>query len=108
MQFDLSSVETATMVFVGTLVFGLMICLFMMTAALTALVLTGAGRLVWLITATLVRGLVRATGSAWARVVRHASTVELSGERAADFAADFLGQTAPSTGTYPRVVLRDS
>jgi hypothetical protein len=108
MQFDLSAVETATMVFIGTLVFAFVIALFMMTAALAALVLTGVGRLVWLISATLLLGLVRGLNSVWDRLVHHASTVELPGELAGDFAADLIGQSAPSTGTYPRVVLRDS
>jgi hypothetical protein len=108
MQFDLSAVETATMVFVGTLVFALVIALFMMTAAFAALVLTGAGRLVWFVSATLLLGLVRGLNHLWDRLVHHASTVELPGELAGDFTADFMGQAAPSTGTYPRVVLRDS
>ncbi|MCU1522358.1 MAG: hypothetical protein JWM01_2558 [Arthrobacter sp.] len=108
MQFDLSAVETATMVFIGTLVIALVITLFMMTAALAALVLTGVGRLVWLISATLLLGLVRSLNYTWDRLVHHASTVELPGELASDFTADFIGQSAPSTGTYPRVVLRDS
>ena len=108
MQFDLSAVETATMVFVGTLVFALVIALFMMTAAFAALVLTGVGRLVWFISATLLLGLVRGLNHVWDRLVHHASTVELPGEFAGDFPADFMGQSAPSTGTYPRVVLRDS
>jgi hypothetical protein len=108
MQFDLSAVETATMVFIGTLVFALVITLFMMTAAMVALALTGVGRLVWFILATLLLGLVRGLNYGWDRLVHHASTVELPGELASDFAADFIGQSAPSTGTYPRVVLRDS
>jgi hypothetical protein len=108
MQFDLSAVETATMVFVGTLVIAAGITLFMLTAALAALALTGVGRLVWFISATLLLGLVRGLNSMWDRLVHHASSVELPGELTSDFAADFIGQTAPSTGTYPRVVLRDS
>jgi len=108
MQFDLSAVETATMVFIGTLVFAVVIALFMMAAALAALVLTGVGRLVWLVSATLLLGLVRGLNSVWDRLVHHASTVELPAELAGDFAADLIGQSAPSTGTYPRVVLRDS
>jgi hypothetical protein len=108
MQFDLSAVETATMVFIGTLGFAVVITLFMITAALMALVLTGVGRLVWLLVATLLLGLVRGLNHTWDRLVHHASTVELPGELAGDFGADFIGQSAPSTGTYPRVVLRDS
>jgi hypothetical protein len=108
MQFDLSSVETGTMVFVGTLVFALAMTLFVAAAALAALVLTGVGRLVWVVSATLLVGAVRGLNHVWDRLVHHASRVELPGDLAGDFTADFMGQTAPSTGTYPRVVLRDS
>ncbi|MGY2744719.1 hypothetical protein ACQCSU_10290 [Pseudarthrobacter sp. O4] len=108
MQFDLSAVETGTMVFIGTLVFALVITLFMMTAAFTALVLVGVGRLAWLVAANILLGLVHGLNHAWDRLVHHASTVELPGDLAGDFATDFMGQPAPSTGTYPRVVLRDS
>jgi hypothetical protein len=108
MQFDLSAVETATMVFIGTLVFALVMTLFIMAAALAALVLTGIGRLAWVVSATLLLGLVRGLNHAWDRLVHHASTVELPRDLTGDFTADFMGQTAPSTGTYPRVVLRDS
>jgi hypothetical protein len=108
MQFDLSAVETGTMVFIGTLMFALVMTLFIMAAALAALVLTGVGRLVWVVSATLLLGLVRSLNHAWDRLVHHASTVELPGDLTGDFTADFMGQTAPSTGTYPRVVLRDS
>ncbi|MDQ0823598.1 hypothetical protein QFZ79_001344 [Arthrobacter sp. V4I6] len=108
MQFDLSAVEAATLVFIGTLVFALVLTLFVMTAALAALVLTGVGRLVWLISAILLLGLVRGLNYTWDRLVHHASAVELPAELPGDFAADFVGQSAPSTGTYPRVVLRDS
>jgi len=47
MQFDLSAVETGTMVVIGTLVFAVMIGAFMMMSAFTALVLVGVGRLAW-------------------------------------------------------------
>ena len=100
MQLDLSAVETGTMVFIGTLVFGLVITLFMTTAAVGALLLVGAARLAWLVVSRSLVGLVRGINHAWDRLVHHASTVELPG--------DFSGQTSPSTGTYPRVVLRDS
>lgn len=100
MQLDLSAVETGTMVFIGTLVFGLVITLFMTTAAVGALLLVGAARLAWLVVSHSLVGLVRGINHAWDRLVHHASTVELPG--------DFSGQVSPSTGTYPRVVLRDS
>lgn len=112
MQFDLSAVETGTLVFIGTLVFAAIITLFMMTASFVALVLVGVGRLAWFIAASVLLGLVHGINHAWFRLVHHASTVELPGDFAADFAAEFAaefrGQQAPSTGTYPRVVLRDS
>lgn len=111
MQFDLSAVETATLVFIGTLVFALVITLFMMTASFAALVLVGIGRLGWLIAANILLGLVHGINHVWDRLVHHASTVELPGDFAGEFgdmAAEIMGQPAPSTGTYPRVVLRDS
>ena len=104
MQFDLSAVETGTLVFMGTLVFALVITLFMMTASFAALVLVGVGRLAWIIAPT---GSITRLGMP-DRLVHHASTVELPGDFAGDIAAEIMGQPAPSTGTYPRVVLRDS
>lgn len=100
MQFDLSAVETATLVFIGTLVFALVLVLFVMAAAIAALVLVGVGRLAWLIVAGMLLGMVHGLNNLWDRLVHHASTVELPG--------DFQGQPSPSTGTYPRVALRDS
>lgn len=112
MQFDLAAVETGTLVFMGTLVFALVITLFMMTASFAALVLVGVGRLAWIIASTVLLGLVHGINHLWDRLVHHASTVELPGDFAGDFvgdiAAEIMGQSAPSTGTYPRVVLRDS
>lgn len=108
MQFDLSAVETATLVFIGTLVFALVITLFLMTASFLALVLVGVGRLAWIVASNVLLGLVHGINYAWDRVVHHASSVELSGDFAGDIAAEIMGQPAPSTGTYPRVVLRDS
>ena len=100
MYFDLSAVETATLVFIGTLVFALALVLFVAAAAFAALVLVGVGRLAWLIVAGTLVGLVHGINDLWDGLVRHASTVELPG--------DFQGQPSPSTGTYPRVALRDS
>jgi hypothetical protein len=108
MQFDLSAVETATLVFIGTLVFAFVITLFMMTASFAALVLVGVGRLAWIVAANTLLGLVHGINHAWDRLVHHASTVDLSGDFAGDIAAEIMGQPAPSTGSYPRVVLRDS
>ena len=111
MQFDLSAVETATLVFMGTLVFALVLTLFMMTASFAALVLVGVGRLTWIIATNILLGLVHGINHVWDRLVHHASTVELPGDLAGEvgeMAAEIMGQPAPSTGTYPRVVLRDS
>ena len=108
MQFDLSAVETPTLVFMGTLVFALVITLLMMTVSFAALVLVGVGRLAWIIASTLLLGLVHGINHGWDRLVHHASTVELPGDFVGDIAAEIRGHSAPSTGTYPRVVLRDS
>ena len=108
MQFDLSAVETGTMVVIGTLVFALMIGAFMMVSAFAAMVLVGVGRLAWYLVAGAVVGLVHGINHGWDRLVHHASTVELPGDFGTEIRADYQGQAAPSTGTYPRVVLRDS
>ena len=104
MQFDPSAVETGTMVFLGTLLFALLIGLFILTAAFAALALLGASRLAWFVAANALLGLVHGINGAWDRVLHHADAVELPG----DFPGDLIGQPSPSTGTYPRVVLRDS
>ncbi|MFP5312873.1 MAG: hypothetical protein ACLGH7_10785 [Actinomycetes bacterium] len=100
MQFDLSSVETATMVFIGTLIFGALLAAFVLTSGLIALAVLGAGKLAWMIVANTLLALVHGINAGWDRLVHGASAVELPG--------DFQGQTSPSTGTYPRVILRDS
>lgn len=104
MQFDLSAVETGTLVFFGTLVFALVIALFILAAAFAALVLVGVGRLAWFLAASVLLGLVHGINTGWDRLLHHASTVELPVE----FPGELIGQSSPSTGTYPRVVLRDS
>jgi hypothetical protein len=96
MQFDLSAVETATMVFVGTLVFGLLLVAFILTAGFLALVLVGVGKLAWFLVSTSLLAVVHGINHGWDRLVHHASTVEVSG--------DFQGQPSPSTGSYPRVI----
>jgi hypothetical protein len=108
MQFELSAVETGTLVFIGTLTFALLITLFMLTAALAVLALVGLGRLAYVVVAGTLLGLVHGINSSWDRLVRRASTAGLPGDFQVDFAVDFQGQPSPSTGTYPRVVLRDS
>ncbi|MDQ0754890.1 hypothetical protein [Arthrobacter sp. B3I4] len=104
MQFDISAVETSTMVFAGTLVFAMTITAFILTAAFAALALLGVGRLAWFIAASLLLGLVHGINETWDRLLHHARRVELP----SDFPGDLIGQPSPSTGTYPRVVLRDS
>ncbi|MFP5365267.1 hypothetical protein FJ661_13740 [Pseudarthrobacter phenanthrenivorans] len=100
MQFDLSSVETATLVFMGTLVFGFILAAFVLAAGLVALVLVGAGKLGWTVVSTTLLTVVHGINAAWDKLLRHAA--------AADATGDFQGQASPSTGTYPRVILRDS
>lgn len=100
MQFDPSAVETATMVFIGTLAFALILVAFVLTAAFLALIMVGVGKLAWFLLSNGLLGLVHGVNHAWDRLVHHASTVEVAG--------DFQGQPSPSTGTYPRVIFRDS
>lgn len=100
MQFDLSSVETATLVFIGTLVFGAILAAFVLAAGLVALVVLGAGKLTWMVVVNTLMAVVHAINSGWDRLVHRASAVELP--------SDFPAQPSPSTGTYPRVILRDS
>jgi hypothetical protein len=100
MQFDLSAVETATLVFIGTLGFAVLLAAFVLTAGLIALVLLGAGKLTWMVVVNTLMAVVHGINSGWDKLVHRASAVELPG--------DFQGQTSPSTGTYPRVILRDS
>jgi hypothetical protein len=100
MQFDISAVETATMVFIGTMVFALVIVLFIAAAAFAALVLVGVGRLAWFVVVGTLLALVHGINNAWDRVLHHTATAELP--------SDFPGQPSPSTGSYPRVALRDS
>ncbi|WP_445155885.1 hypothetical protein ACTWLI_06805 [Arthrobacter sp. Hor0625] len=104
MQLDLSTVETGTLVFFGTLLFAFLIALFIAVAAFAALVLVGLGRLSWLVTAGVLLGLVRCINTGWDLLLHHAAAVELPG----DFPGELIGQSSPSTGTYPRVALRDS
>jgi hypothetical protein len=100
MQFDLSSVETATLVFMGTLVFGLVLAAFVLVAGLAALVLLGAGKLSWTVVSRTLLAVVHGINAGWDRLVHHAAAMDPGG--------DFQPQPSPSTGTYPRVILRDS
>lgn len=100
MQFDLSAVETSTLVFVGTLLFAFILAAFVLTAGLAALVLLGAGKLGWTVVSKSLLAVVHGINAAWYRLVRRAAAIDAGG--------DFQGQPSPGTGTYPRVILRDS
>jgi hypothetical protein len=100
MQFDLSAVETATLVFVGTLVFAFILAAFVLTAGLVALVLLGTGKLGWTVVSRSLLAVVHGINAGWYRLVRRATAFRAAG--------DFQAQPSPSTGTYPRVILRDS
>jgi hypothetical protein len=100
MQFDLSSVETATLVFVGTLLFAFILAAFVLTAGLVALVLLGAGKLGWTVVSKSLLAVVHGINAAWYRLVGRATALDAGG--------DFQGQPSPSTGSYPRVILGDS
>lgn len=100
MQFDLSAMETGTLVFIGTLVLALVLVAFVLAAGFVALVLVGVGKLAWYVVSSSLVAVVQGINAGWDRLVHHASTVEIPG--------DFQGQPSPSTGTYPRVILRDS
>ncbi|MEZ2391435.1 hypothetical protein AB6813_18175 [bacterium RCC_150] len=100
MQFDLTTMDTSTYVFVGTLVFGLVLATFIAVAAMAALALVGVASMAWHIVKNVVGGLVHGINFAWDQLVHQAGKVELP--------VEFPSQAAPSTGTYPRVALRDS
>lgn len=100
MQFDISAVETSTMVFMGTLFFGLLLVVFVLTSGFLALILVGVGKLAWYLVSSTLLAVVHGINQGWDRLVHHAATVEIPG--------DFQGQPSPSTGSYPRVILRDS
>jgi hypothetical protein len=99
MQFDLSAVETYTMVFIGTMVFALVLVAFVLTAGFLALVLVGVGKLAWFLASTSLLAVVHGINQGWDRLVRHAANGS---------PGDFHGQPSPSTGSYPRVMLGDS
>ena len=87
MQFDLSAVETGTMVVIGTLVFALILGLFMMAPSFAAMVLVGVGRLAWYLLARAADGLwstaSTTAGTGWS------TTSELPGDFQVDFGTDF-------------------
>jgi hypothetical protein len=73
MQFELSALETGTLVFIGTLTLALLITLFVLTAALAVLALVGLGRLAYVVVAGTLLGLVHGINSFWDRLVRRVS-----------------------------------
>ncbi|WP_028267674.1 hypothetical protein [Arthrobacter sp. MA-N2] len=100
MQFDFTTLDTSTYVFVGTLILGLVLAAFIAVAAMATLALVGAGSLAWYTVKNVLGGLVRGINFAWDLLVHQTGKVELP--------VEFPSQTSPSTGTYPRVALRDS
>lgn len=100
MQFDLMTMDTSTYVFGGTLVLGLVLAAFIVVAATAALAIVGALSLAWFTVKNVLGGLVHGINFAWDHLVHQAGKVELP--------VEFPSQPSPSTGTYPRVALRDS
>lgn len=100
MQFDLSALETATLVFIGTLVFGAILAAFVLTAALAAMLLLGAGKLAWTVVTGTLLALVHGINAGWEIVVRAA--VGISTRTTA--AGVRQASPAPGTGSYPRVI----
>lgn len=100
MNFDFSALDTATYVFIGTLVFAAILVAFIAAAALATIILIGAMGIAWYAIKAVLGGLVHGINFAWDRVVHHAGQVEIP--------AEFQPQVSPSTGSYSRVALRDS
>jgi len=82
------------------LVFAFILAAFVLAAGLVALVLLGTGKLGWTVVSKSLLAVVHGINAGWDRLVHNAT--------AFDAAGDFPGQPSPSTGTYPRVILRDS
>lgn len=100
MNFDFTALDTATYVFIGTLVFAAILVAFIATAAMATIILIGAAGIAWYAIKAVLGGLVHGINFAWDRVVHHAGQVEIP--------AEFQPQVSPSTGSYSRVALRDS
>lgn len=100
MQFDLSALETATLVFIGTLVFGAILAAFVLTAALAAMLLLGAGKIAWTVVSGTLLALVHGLNAGWEIVVRAA--VGMSARPSA--ASLRQPSPTPGTGSYPRVI----
>ncbi|MGP0223644.1 MULTISPECIES: hypothetical protein [unclassified Paenarthrobacter] len=100
MNFDLTALETATYVFIGTLVFAALLVAFIAAAAMATIVLIGVFGLFWYAAKAVLGAMVDGINFAWDRVVHHAGQVEIP--------AEFQPQVSSGTGSYPRVALRDS
>ncbi|MEE2524612.1 hypothetical protein V1639_13975 [Pseudarthrobacter sp. J75] len=100
MQFDVTALEPATLVFIGTMIFAFVLAAFVMAAAFVALVFVGIGKLIWTIVVAILMALVHGINHLWDRLVHHASKVELP--------SDLHGQSGSGTGSYSRVALKDS
>jgi hypothetical protein len=100
MQFDLSVLETGTLVFIGTLILAGVLAAFVVAAGLVALVVLGTGKLAWKVAAASLVAVVRSINAGWDRLVHSAAQV--------DAGPDLQTHPASGTGTYPRVILRDS
>lgn len=104
MQFNLSALETGTLVFMGTLVFAVVLAAFVLTAALAAMLLFGVGKLAWTVVAGTLLALVHGLNAGWEIAVR--TVVGMSARP--ETTREWQPAPAPSTGSYPRVILRDS
>ncbi|MBN9128195.1 MAG: hypothetical protein J0I04_00875 [Paenarthrobacter ureafaciens] len=100
MDFDFTTLETATYVFIGTLAFAALLVAFIAAAAIATIVLIGVMGMAWYAIKAVLGGLVHGIIFAWDRLVHHAGQV--------DIPAEFQPQLSTGTGSYPRVALRDS
>lgn len=95
MQFDVTALESATLVFFGTMLIALTLAAFVLAVAFVALVLLGIGAGIWNIMLFAVKALVHGINHAWNRLVHHTSNVDLS--------ASLQGQPTSGRGNYRRV-----
>lgn len=77
MQFDVTAIEPATLVFLGTMLIAFVLAAFVAVAAFVALVLVGMGKLIWNIVVGALLAVVHGINHLWDRVVHHSSRVEL-------------------------------
>lgn len=95
MQFDVTALESATVVFFATMFIALVLAAFVFVAAFVALVLLGVGKLIWNVVVGILKALVHGINHLWDRLVHHGSKVKLP--------TDFHGHTGSGTGSYRRV-----